>query len=200
MKRFLLTLICTLLFVPSVHANVEVGKEAPDFSLMSESGQKVSLSDYKGKYVVLEWFNRSCPYVKKHYKSNNLPDLQKAAKEKGVVWLTIDSTNPDHKSFIQPDQRKEVLKKINLSSTAYLSDPNGKVGKLFGAKTTPHMFVVDDAGKVAYAGAIDSDDGVFADPKEADNYVSKALDDIIAGKPVAKSKTPPYGCSVKYAD
>src|SRR5438445_3559287 len=176
-----------------------VGSAAPDFSLTDAKGQTHSLSQYKGKYVVLEWFNPECPFVKKHYGSGNMQKLQEEYTGKGVVWLTIDSNAPGSEGNMTPEQAAKVAAAWKTHQTALLLDLEGKAGRAYGAKNTPNMVVVSREGKIAYEGAIDSK----ATPNPADipnstNYVKAALDESLAGKPVTTPQTKPYGCSVKY--
>jgi peroxiredoxin len=176
-----------------------VGSAAPDFSLTDANGKTHSLSQYKGKYVVIEWFNPECPFVKKHYGSGNMQKLQQQYTGKGVVWLTIDSNAPGTEGNISPEQAEKITASWKTHQTALLLDPEGKVGRAYGAKNTPNMVVIDPEGKIAYQGAIDSK----ATPNPADipnstNYVKAALDESLAGKPVTTPQTKPYGCSVKY--
>jgi hypothetical protein len=181
-------------------AAAEIGQAAPDFSLNDIDGVSHKLSDYKGRTVVLEWNNPDCPIVHKHYDSGNIPRLQKSAVADGVVWLLINSGAPGNEGadYTAP-QIKDWLLKRDSAPTAYLRDPDGAVGHLYGAKTTPHLFVINGGGVLAYEGAIDSIRS--ADPDDiprAENYVSEALAAVKAGKPVAKAATQPYGCPVKY--
>jgi len=176
-----------------------VGSKAPEFSLPDAKGKSHSLSEYKGKYVVLEWFNPECPFVKKHYGSGNMQKLQGEYTGKGVVWLTIDSNAPGLEGNLSPEAAEKISNSWKTHQTALLLDPDGKVGKAYGAKNTPHMFVVSPEGKIVYEGAIDSK----ASPNPADipsstNYVKVALDESMAGKSVSNPNTKPYGCSVKY--
>ena len=176
-----------------------VGSAAPGFSLPDAKGQTHSLSQYKGKYVVLEWFNPECPFVKKHYGSGNMQKLQDQYTSKGVVWLTIDSNAPGTEGNITPEQAQKISASWKTHETALLLDPEGKVGRAFGAKNTPNMVIINPDGKIAYEGAIDSK----ASPNPADipsstNYVKAALDESLAGKSVSTPQTKPYGCSVKY--
>ncbi len=176
-----------------------VGAVAPDFSLTDAAGKTQSLSQYKGKYVVLEWFNPDCPFVKKHYGSGNMQKLQAEYTGKGVVWLTIDSSAPGFEGSLTPEQATKVVTEQKVKSTAVLLDPEGKAGKSYGARNTPHMFVVSPEGKIVYEGAIDSKPSPNpADIAGATNYVKVALDESMSGKPVSQSSTRPYGCSVKY--
>ena len=176
-----------------------VGSAAPDFSLSDAKGQTHSLSQYKGKYVVLEWFNPECPFVKKHYGGGNMQKLQDEYTGKGVVWLTIDSNAPGTEGNITPEQAQKITASWKTHQTALLLDSEGKAGRAYGAKNTPDMVIINPEGKIAYQGAIDSK----ATPNPADipsstNYVRAALDESLAGKPVTTPQTKPYGCSVKY--
>ena len=182
-------------------ATAALNEKAPDFSLTGIDGKAYSLSSFKGKYVVLEWNNLDCPFVKKHYGSGNMQALQKKYTDKGVVWLTICSSASGKQGYYEPAALQEKTKEAKLASTAYLRDADGTVGKLYGAKTTPHMFVINPDGVLIYAGAID--DKPSADPADitkASNYVAACLDESMAGKPVATSSTASYGCGVKYAN
>lgn len=180
---------------------VAVGSAAPEFSLNSTAGKTVSLSDYKGKYVVLEWTNQGCPFVKKHYGSGNMQATQKWATDKGVVWLTIISSAPGSQGYVTATEGNALLKEKKMSSTALLMDPEGKVGHLYEAKTTPHMFIIDPKGNLIYQGGIDDKPSTnLEDIKTAKNYVKAALEESMAGKAVTNASTRPYGCSVKYAD
>lgn len=187
--------------VNAVRAAVQTGSPAPDFALTDIDGTPHKLSDYKGKIVVLEWNNPFCPFVKKNYeKSGNLPKLQKAATADGVIWLTINSgaAGKEGGDFSNA-QIKDYLAKNGAAPTAYLPDHDGKVGHLYGAKTTPHLFVITAAGTLAYDGAIDSIRSADpADIAKATNYLTAALGSVKAGQPVEKANTEPYGCSVKY--
>ena len=176
-----------------------VGSTAPNFSATDSKGKTRSLSEYKGKYVVLEWFNPECPFVKKHYGTDNMQKLQKEYTDKGVVWLTIDSNAPGTEGNLTPEQAQKVATSWKTHETALLLDPDGKVGRAYGAKNTPNMVIINPDGKIVYHGAIDSK----ATPNPADipsstNYVKAALDQSLAGKSVSTPQTKPYGCSVKY--
>jgi Peroxiredoxin len=190
------SLIATTVFASDVPP---VGSAAPGFSLPDANGKTHSLSEYKGKYVVLEWFNPECPFVKKHYGTSNMQNLQKQYTDKGVVWLTIDSNAPGTEGSITPEQAQKVSASWKTHQTALLLDPEGKAGRAYGAKNTPNMVIINPDGKIAYEGAIDSK----ASPNPADipsstNYVKAALDESLAGKPITTPQTKPYGCSVKY--
>jgi len=177
----------------------EASQPSQDFTLKDTLGVDHALSAFKGKFVVLEWTNYDCPFVKKHYDSGNVQKLQKTYTEKGVVWLTINSSAPGKQGNYPPEKWNEMIKEKGSAATAVLLDPDGKVGKAYGAKTTPHMFVINPEGVVIYKGAIDDKPSV--DPgslKDAKNYVEAALDAAMAGKPVETPATQAYGCSVKY--
>jgi peroxiredoxin len=201
MKTKLLLTALTCLASTSLFAadSPAPGSAAPDFSVTDSKGKTQSVSQYKGKTVVLEWFNPGCPFVKKHYGSNNMQKLQDEFTGKGVVWLTVDSSAPGKEGHLTPEEAEKQITEWKMKSTALLLDPDGKAGQAYGAKNTPHMFVINPEGKVIYAGAIDSK----ATPNPADiptstNYVKAALDESMAGKSVTTSSSRPYGCSVKY--
>lgn len=182
-------------------AQVDTGKPAPEFTLPAQDGTVHKLSDFKGKYVVLEWFNKGCPFVVKHYGSGNMQKLQETYAAKGVVWLSIISSAEGKQGHQTPAEATATRAEWKIKSTATLLDSSGLVGKLYGAKTTPHLFVINPEGVVVYQGAIDSK--ASTDPKDiptSKNYVAAALDAVLAGKPVAQATTKPYGCSVKYAN
>lgn len=176
------------------------GKSAPQFTLTDTNGKTHKLSDYKGKYVVLEWFNHGCPFVRKHYNSGNMQKLQKEYTKKGVIWLSICSSAPGKQGYCSPTEQNQTSAENGAAPTAILLDAPGKVGHLYGAKTTPDMFVIDPKGILIYAGAIDDTPGVDASEiATAKNYVKAALDESMAGKSVSIASTHSYGCSVKYA-
>jgi len=180
-------------------ATVRVGNPAPDFTAKTSTGQTVRLSDYKGKVVVLEWTNHQCPFVAKHYRSGNMQKLQQEAKAKGVVWFSVVSSAPGQQGFVTAAQANAVVKEQKASPTAVILDPEGTLGKLYGARTTPHMFVIDKAGQLQYMGAIDDQPNLAEkDVTKANNYVRAAIQQILAGQKVTTSTTQPYGCSVKY--
>jgi peroxiredoxin len=180
-------------------AQVVTNHAAPNFILTDSNGQKHSLADYKGKFVVLEWFNPECPFVKKHYNSSNMPNLQKQYTSKGVVWLSINSSAPGKEGSFSAQGFNKFITDKGAAPTAVLLDTNGKVGRLYGAQTTPGMFVIDPKGTLIYQGAIDDTPSAdIADIKTAKNYVSAALDAAMNGKPIAVSTTKSYGCSIKY--
>jgi peroxiredoxin len=199
MKLLLGALTCLTSTVLFAADSPPVGSTAPDFSVSDSKGKTQSLSQYKGKYVVLEWFNPDCPFVKKHYGSGNMQKLQHEFTGKGVVWLSVDSSAPGKEGNLTPEEAEKKMAELKTHSTALLLDQDGKVGQFYGAKNTPHMFVINPEGKIIYEGAIDSK----ASPNPADitsstNYVKAALDEALAGKPVSTANTKPYGCSVKY--
>lgn len=184
---------------PAAHATV--GEKAPDFTLPAADGGDKSLSSFAGKITVLEWHNKGCPFVKKHYESGNMQALQKEFTAKDVVWLTINSSAPGKQGHESAADALATAKADGAASTHVLLDEKGEVGKLYGATTTPAMYVIDKDGKLAYAGAID--DNASPDPetiKDAKNYVRAAIEALQAGKPVEVSSTKSYGCGVKYAD
>jgi peroxiredoxin len=201
MRSFLLSLSFTLLIaIPTAFADVaSVGAAAPDFTLTNSLGKSVTLSSFRGKNVVLEWFNPECPFVKKFYSGGQMQKLQQKVTGAGDVWLTISSSAPGKQGHISQDQAVDTALEQSLNSTALLLDGSGAVGRQYGARTTPHMFVVDSKGVLAYAGAIDSVRSTNPDDVlQATNYVTAAIDELRSGKQVSNSITEPYGCSVKY--
>ena len=177
----------------------EVGQAAPDFSVQDVNGKTVSLADYKGKAVVLEWFNPGCPFVKKHYDSGNMQKLQESAAGKGVVWLTVSSASKTSGAYLEPSKLGEAAKEKNSKATDILVDAEGKMGKAYDAKVTPHMFIINKEGVLTYSGAIDSiSSSDEADVAKADKLFANALDATLAGKTVEDAKNQPYGCGVKY--
>lgn len=184
---------------PAFAASLEVGKPAPDFTLTDISGQSHKLSDFRGRIVVLEWVNPECPFVRKHYESGNMPRLQHAAEAQGVVWLSINSGRPGAQGDFDPAAVAAWQQATGAHPSAYFRDQDGRVGRLYGAKTTPHMFVIRADGTLAYDGAIDSIRSASqADIARAENYVTSALKALAAGESVATPYSQPYGCSVKY--
>ena len=188
-------------FMPvAAGAQAAVGSPAPEFTATDSHGQTHSLSEYRGKYVVLEWHNQGCPYTKKHYVSGNMQSLQKEWTAKGVVWFTVISSAPGQQGYVTDAEENAYLEQMHAVPTAVLMDPEGKLGHLFSAKTTPEMYVIDPEGKLIYEGAIDDRPTPdVSDIKGADNYLNDALMEAMAGKPVAHAYTRSYGCSVKYA-
>lgn len=180
-------------------AEAPVGKPAPGFSLPDSTGKIHSLSDYKGKIIVLEWLNHGCPYVKKHYNSGNMQKLQKTYGAKGVIWFSVVSSAPGKQGYMTPEEATETIQQKKAAPKAVLLDPEGTVGKLYGAKTTPHMFIIDSDGVLVYNGGIDDIRSTSIDDiAKAKNYVQMALDELLAGKEVTVQTSLPYGCSVKY--
>jgi peroxiredoxin len=185
----------------SVGAVAVVGQAAPAFTLADSNAKAHSLADLKGKTVVLEWWNHECPFVGKHYGSGSMQKLQKEWTAKGVVWLTVSSSAPGKQGYVDGAKANALMKEKAGAPSAVLLDHDGKVGKAYGAKTTPHMFVIDGKGTVVYAGGIDDKPSTdLADVATAKNLVSAALAEVTAGKPVTTATSQPYGCSVKYAD
>ena len=199
MKR-LMSMVGAMAFVGAGAAMaLSVGKAAPDFTGQGADGKTYHLADLKGKFVVLEWSNQNCPFVKKHYNTGNMQKLQKEWTAKGVVWLKVLSSKAGREGSVTPAQELEYSQKMNSPVTASLMDGSGDIGRAYDAKTTPHMFVIDPKGTIVYAGAID--DHNRPDPEEvkiAHNYVGAALAEATAGKPVSVPQTKPYGCGVKY--
>jgi hypothetical protein len=206
MPSAVFSLLCTLLVsVPALSAlaapSATIGQKAPDFTLQGSDGKSHSLSEYTGKFVVLEWTNPNCPFVKKFYGSDTMQSLQKKETAKGVVWLRINSGAPGHDGYQSASDLASYVSDHHVAATASLMDPTGKVGHLYGARNTPQMFVISPKGTLLYAGGIDNKPSTDpADIATATNYVSAALDEAMAGKAVATPTAPPYGCSVKYAD
>jgi peroxiredoxin len=177
----------------------EIGKQAPSFTLTDTNGKSHSLASFKGKYVVLEWVNHGCPYVAKHYDSSNMQNLQTETTGKGVVWLSIASSAKGKEGYLTPAEWNETIAEKKSAASAVLLDDQGKVGKTYGAKTTPHMFVINPQGVLIYKGAIDNKPTYKKeDVAVAQNYVRTALEESMAGKPVSVASTDSYGCSVKY--
>jgi len=202
MKNYLrlsLAALAALIFSFSAIA-AKVGEEAPDFSLTDVNGETHSLTDYKGKIVVLEWVNHGCPYVKKHYNSGNMQSLQGDMAGKEVVWLSICSSASGSQGSLSNEEWNATIQSKGMKSTAVLIDEKGTVGRAYGARATPHMFVIDEHGKLAYNGAIDSiRSSSPADIAKAENYVASAVEALIKGDKVANASTKPYGCGIKYA-
>ena len=178
-----------------------VGERAPEFTATDTNGQVHKLSDYAGKFVVLEWHNRGCPYTAKHYDSGNMERLQHEWTSRGVIWLTVISSAPGKQGYVTASEENEYVKKMNAAPTAVLLDPTGVVGHLYDAKTTPQIFIINPQGVLIYDGAIDDRATTdVGDVKGARNYASQALEEAMAGKAVSIPTTRPYGCSVKYPD
>ncbi|MGE0268376.1 MAG: thioredoxin family protein [Candidatus Omnitrophota bacterium] len=191
-------ILCTVR-MGAAHADISTNSEAPEFTLTDSHGQTHSLSGFKGKYVILEWVNYDCPFVKKHYTPGNMQGLQKSLTEEGAVWLSINSSAEGKQGAYSADEVNQIMENSGAMPTAYLFDTDGTVGKMYGAKTTPHMYVINPEGVLIYQGAIDSISSFdSADIKAADNYVIKALSQAKSGEAVSTPTTQPYGCSVKY--
>lgn len=200
MKIFHIALVGAFLLAGTqAFAAATVGESAPDFTASGASGKDVKLSDYKGKLVVLEWTSTECPFVHKWYNGGDMQKLQKKAAEDGVVWLSVDSSAPGKPGYLDAKAAAEWIKEKAAAPAEVIIDARGEVGHLYGATTTPHMFVIDKEGKLAYAGAIDSiASAEVGDIPKATNYVQQALDELKAGKPVSVATTKSYGCGVKY--
>jgi peroxiredoxin len=191
----------SLLALTAAAFALKPGDPAPDFKSTDSNGKTESLAQYHGKFIVLEWTNRDCPYTKKHYESGNMEALQHEWTAKGVVWLSVLSSAPGQQGYATPDVENSYLAKMKAAPTAAILDPTGALGRLYDAKTTPHIFVIDPQGKLIYEGAID--DQPTPDPSSlhgAHNYLTAALTQAMAGKPVDKPVTHAYGCSVKYGN
>ncbi len=179
---------------------VKPGNPPPAFTLMSAAGGKVSLADFTGKTVVLEWTNHACPFVQKHYSSGNMQNLQRDAARAGVVWLSIISSAPGEQGAVSAEEASRLTASRNAAPAQVLFDPDGKVGRAYGARTTPHMYVIAPDGRLAYMGAIDDRPGTdVAEIAGARNHVREALAELAAGKPVSTPQTRAYGCAIKYA-
>lgn len=182
-----------------VRANAQVGQPAPVFAGTDSKGRVHRLADYRGKTVVLEWTNHDCPYVRKHYGSGNMQQLQRQAAADGVIWLSVISSAPGKQGHVTARQADELTRSRGAAPHAVILDERGEIGRLYAAKTTPHMYIIDARGTLVYMGGID--DRPSADPADipdARNYVAMALAELKAGKPVSQALTRPYGCSVKY--
>ena len=197
MKRLLAAALSAALAL-AAHANAPAGAPAPAFAVTDLAGKPVKLEDYKGKTIVLEWTNFGCPFVMKHYNSGNMQALQKKYGA-DVVWLAVNSTNKGHSDYAEPAKLTQQLQGFGAQPARYLMDEPGTMGLAYGAKVTPHMYIIDPSGKVVYNGAIDDKRSTnVADVKTAKNYVVAALDELKAGKPVSTASTAPYGCTIKY--
>lgn len=201
---FLKTIIfCGLtLFYLQLNASntpLKINQTAPDFSLKDIADNLQTLEVYRGKIIVLEWFNYNCPFVKKYYENGDMQRLQKTYTEKGIIWLAINSTHEKHHDYLTPQATQIAADLKQVAATAILLDPSGKVGKNYNARTTPHFFIIDREGTLIYQGAIDSIRSVNSkDIPKADNYVQLALDETLKGKKITYPQTKPYGCTVKY--
>lgn len=188
-----------LLFSQVTLAAPTVGKTAPNFNLPDSFGKTHELTDYRGKTVVLEWTNHDCPYVRKHYESNNMQTLQKEMTDQGIVWLSIISSKPGSQGYVEAAEANQLTTSRSAHPTAVLFDPNGDTGRAFDARTTPHMYIINPQGVLVYMGAIDDQPSARASSLEgANNYVRAAMADLQAGRALQVSQSTPYGCSVKY--
>ena len=196
----LIVAVVAMLAAPLLISAAKIGAAAPDFTASASNGKSYRLSDFRGKFVVLEWHNNGCPYTRKHYESGNMQRLQKEWTGRGVIWFTVISSAPGTQGFVTADQENTYISRMHAEPTAVLLDASGVLGHMYDAKTTPHMIVINPAGNIIYDGAIDdhptSDQSDIASSK---NFVNEALTEAMAGKPVGTPATRPYGCSVKYA-
>lgn len=199
MIRKIFVLFLVMLSVIAYSQEAKLNETAPNFKLVDSNNKEHSLSDFKDKVVVLEWINFDCPFVQKHYNSKNMQSLQLKYTKQDVIWLTVCSSTKGKQGNFNNDEINKRIKNHNAKMTAYLVDADGKVGKMYGAKTTPHMYIINKDGKLVYAGGIDDKASTdLEDIKGAKNYVSLALDELLAGKNVSVQSSKPYGCSVKY--
>ncbi|MDG4594179.1 MAG: thioredoxin family protein [Candidatus Contendobacter sp.] len=200
LQAFFRVFLITLAFVAgSAIAAPRVGESAPDFTGVDTQSKTHRLADYRGKTVVLEWTNHDCPYVRKHYGAGNMQEQQREAAAQGAIWLSVISSAPGQQGYVSPGEADELTRSRKAAPHAVLLDPEGRIGRAFGAKTTPHLYIIDEAGKLVYMGGIDSI--TTADPADiskATQYVRVALRERAAGQPVTTPVTRPYGCSVKY--
>ncbi len=200
MRLVIASLFVSLLSVAASAAPV-VGEAAPAFSGRGSNGESVSLADFAGKTVILEWTNDQCPYVRKHYESNNMQTLQTEAAGEGVVWISIISSAPGKQGHVAPDEANALSASRGASPSHVVLDETGAIGRLYDAKTTPHMFIIDGTGTLVYAGGIDDKPTTrVSDIEGATNYVRLALAEMKAGQPVSVPGSTPYGCSIKYAE
>ncbi len=199
MNKFLVGLLTTMLISSFGFSEAKVGSPAPAFEVMDATGKVQKLSDYKGKNVVLEWYNKDCPYVVKHYSVGNMQKIQKETTEKGFVWLTVISSAKGKQGYLDQKEALANAQTAGAAPSAILIDDLGKMGRAYGAKTTPHMYLIDDKGILRYNGAIDSNSSASsATIEKADNYILAATNSLLKGEKIAKESTKPYGCSVKY--
>jgi len=199
MKTIKLLIAGLLALSPALHAGVETGAKAPDFTLTDTTGTEHSLSDFAGKFIVLEWTNHLCPFVVKHYQDGHMQALQEKMTDEGVVWLQVISSAPGKQGYLEPEAAEKLRSENGHASTAMLLDPTGEVGKKYDARTTPHMYLISPEGVLVYQGAIDSIKSVkTSDIPEAKNYLVAAYESVTAGEAVEDATTTPYGCSVKY--
>lgn len=199
MHRFLLATAAAILSAPALADAPKVGQPAPAFTAVDSNGRNLSLADFRGKYVVLEWTNDGCPFVQHYYKQGNMQALQKEYTGKGVVWLSVISSAPGAQGYADGARANQLTQQRGAAPSAVLLDPSGKLGHLYDARTTPDMYIVDPNGTLIYSGGIDSVPSTDPDDiAKASPYVKTALDQALAGKPVAQAVTKPYGCSIKY--
>ena len=197
MKRAV-ALLGLIVLTGTAFAAAEIGKPAPDFTATDINGKAYHLGDFKGKVVVLESYNQDCPYCHNQFQTGGMPDLQKEMTDKGVIWLMVYSVNPRNHTHRSPEQARAEWNEYKMHATAWLDDSSGAIGRLYGMKTTPDMFVIDKSGTLVYEGAIDDQPDPFHDPHKAHNYVRDAVHKILAGEKVTVSQTKSYGCAVKY--
>ncbi len=195
--------ILSALAICVIHAHVlgqaTVGQPAPDFTGTDINGRTHRLSDYRGKIVVLEAYNYDCPFCANHYKTRAMQGLQEATVSKGVIWLVVNSTHTSNPSYRKPEDARKEFAQVGMKATAWIDDNSGAIGKRYGMKTTPHLFVINKDGALAYQGAIDDRPADNGDPRTARNYVKAAIESLLVGRPVPTPETRPYGCTVKYA-
>ncbi|NLH72847.1 MAG: redoxin domain-containing protein [Verrucomicrobia bacterium] len=200
MKTRVLSAVAGLCCAFLALGDAKVGQPAPDFTGTDINGKTHKLSDYKGKIVVLEAYNSDCPFCANHYKTGAMQGLQQSAVSKGVVWLIVNSVNAKHPSYRKPEAARKEFADFGIKATAWIDDNSGTIGKLYGMKTTPHMFVINQQGVLVYQGAIDDRPASSGDPRTARNFVKAAIESLLVGKPVPTPETQPYGCGVKYAE
>ena len=196
--KYAITLLCIFNFITGAFAAAQIGKPAPDFTATDINGQTQQLSDYKGKIVILESYNQDCPFCHNHYQTGAMQELQKELTGKGVVWLVVNSVSPKNPGHRSPEAARKEWSNQKMAATAWLDDSSGQIGKAYGMRTTPHMFLIDKNGVLAYQGAIDDRPSPEGDPRTARNYVREAVQQLQAGNRVKVTQTKPYGCGVKY--
>jgi peroxiredoxin len=199
LRLYLTTVLCTLASAALIEAAPKIGTPAPDFTAVDSQGVQHALADYRGKIVILEWTNHQCPFVGKHYNTGNMQALQQYATGSGVTWLSVISSAPGTQGYVSGPEADALTARRQAAPTAVLLDPQGVVGRLYDARTTPHMYIIDATGTLVYMGGIDNKPSTqHADVKTATNYVRIALDEVRSAKPVSTPVTRPYGCTVKY--
>jgi len=199
MKR-ILSLLTALGLANTVFAAAEIGKPAPDFTGTDITGKTIKLADYAGKIVVLEASNNDCPFCHNHFATGAMQELQKDLTAKGVIWLMVNSVGAHHSSYRTPEAARAEWRELKLNTTAWIDDHSGVIGKAYGMRTTPHMFVIAADGMLAYDGAIDDKPSPSGDPRQARNYVREAVTKLLAGEKVVVTQTKPYGCAVHYGN